>query len=206
MTDNNNLNERFKGNTAQGLTQVYDTSSFGNEDGGDYVAIAVGKYIKAFDDKGIFIGSSELVPQHYEELDPTNKNTSVGSQECSLENLCVPVINVPKATRDIGGANEDKESFTYKTIEEINKIANEVDNLPEAQQIISILSEDYKNLPIQIISQLSPEILKLMAKYERENKPEERKDYEDLSSFKSADFPKLSELDQNTKENSELLQ
>ncbi len=102
----------------------YDVSSYGKAVP-DYIAIMVDRtnsstYYNTF--------------EHNIVLDDPAKNTSIGAGACSVLNLCVPTIYVPKATLelvnsqvDANGKPTDKE---YQIAEEVIAIANSVLVLP----------------------------------------------------------------------------
>lgn len=103
----------------------YDISTYGT-DFPNYKDIVVSK------------GISPIYTQlfhHSDKLDP-NKNTTIGSEQCSTLNLCVPSIHVPDTTKQLVNDSVDIKTgkptdLDYKVAGEIRDIADNILGLPE---------------------------------------------------------------------------
>lgn len=168
-----------------GIKNAYDVSTWNTEEP-DLPAIIGAVKVKAHDENGVFIGSLPTTYPYvrHEVLDP-NFNS------CEDWNICLPNMNMPNGLKDFIDGIVDKNSLTYKTIEDINKLAEEVDRVPEARQLISILSKEYKELPQTITDKLHPNVQRLIKEYNLTPIADKEAEYDDLSAYLNAPFPEL---------------
>lgn len=146
---NTDIEKTFVKDTIQGIERAYDTTSF-FDDVPDYQAIASALYVTPYDEKGRHIGlHGAQVSIHNEHLDPTDKNFTVGTMECSDYNICVPNINVPSGTRalteDLSVTTVNGQTVTNddrKTAEEVKGIASKIAELSDYQLPEWITTED----------------------------------------------------------------
>lgn len=175
------LEQHFLANEVQGIEQAYFSNSFGSEIP-DYTEQVGAKFVKTHNDDGIFIGSLPMVYPyvHHEELDSMDLN------KCRDWKLSIPSFCNTEGLVDLINqlVPENTESLTWKTIKEINKLADEIDTVPEAKQLIQILSDNYKDIPEQIKGMFSKQLLERII-------PNKEPEYDDLSAYLNAPFPKL---------------
>lgn len=131
------VEKRYNGfNTTQGIEEAYDESTFGQPDGGDYIGLVVGRYIKAFDENGIRIGSGYTI-QHDDFLDPINVNNYVGSTSAQPLTVAVPKVIVPVETSALTQKLVDEEKrngitqLDEQTADEVKKLADTISDIPE---------------------------------------------------------------------------
>lgn len=150
------LERAYDTDTTQGITQGYDISTYGREDGGDYTNISVGRFIRAYDDNGIRIGSGYTIT-HNDFLDPVNKNTSVASKDTPVEHqrIVVPELNVPESVAKLTTDLQKLDTVTQgdkDTADDVKRLADEIANIPEAKALAEVGSDSDKNLdPIHYI-------------------------------------------------------
>lgn len=173
--------------TPQGIEQGYFSDTWESENP-NYVELTGATFVRTHNDDGVFIGSLPLVYPYtfHEELDSDMNQCKDWKLSlpsfCNTEGLLSLIDSlVPK----------DKSSLTWKTIEEINKLADEVDKVSEAKQLITILSQEYKNLPEQIKDRFSANLKALILDYSLVPVPNKEPEYDDLSAYLEAPFPDL---------------
>lgn len=149
-----NINDYIKNYTV-GINNIYRNNGFPNI---NYQDLAVAKNIEPYID-GIHIGLvGAIKTNHSEVLDPTTRNTLIGSGQCEVLNLCVPAINVPDITKKL--SNELEYDTNNNLVTPLDKIVS--NNL-------LVLSEKIKNLPTHNIpsyistDDLTPEFVTLIS-------------------------------------------
>lgn len=173
-------------NKTQGIEVGYDVSTYGNKDGGDYVAISVGKHIKQYDNQGNFIGSGQLPIVHDEILDPIDDNLT-----CIKQLLCVPEINIPDSLKDLVNGLVKQESVTQKTLDDVKRLADSIEANPLTKHIIHILGNEYHNLPEAERKKLTQALQEQVNAQLTVQIPDKEPDYNDLSAYLNAPFPEL---------------
>lgn len=173
--------------TPQGIEQGYFQDTWQTENP-NYVELTGATFVRTHNDDGVFIGSLPLTYPftYHEELDSD-------LNQCKDWKLSLPSFCNTEGLLDLIDklVPKDKDSLTWKTIEEINKLADEVDKVPEAKQLITILSQEYKSLPEQIKNRFSPQLKALILDYSLVQTPNKEPEYDDLSAYLSAPFPDL---------------
>lgn len=151
------LERKYVTDTTQGISEGYDDSTFGQEDGGDYVSLSVGRYIRPYDQNDIRIGSGYSI-RHDSNLDPINQNNSVGNANAPLltQKVAVPIINVPAETAALTTEllkNDTTTASDKETADDVKRIADEIKAIPEPKSLAEVGSEYDKNLdPIHLIN------------------------------------------------------
>lgn len=154
------LEQKYVADRTQGISEGYDDSTFGQEDGGDYVSISVGRYIRPYDRNGIRIGSGYTLT-HDDFLDPVGVNTSVAPSEYAIkpQTVAVPVIEVPAKTVALTTELQKTDPTTagdQATADEVKKLADEIKDIKEPKALVEVNVEgtpNDKNLdPIHLIS------------------------------------------------------
>lgn len=154
------LEQKYVADRTQGISEGYDDSTFGQEDGGDYVSISVGRYIRPYDRNGIRIGSGYTLT-HDDFLDPVGVNTSVAPSEYAIkpQTVAVPVIEVPAKTVALTTELQKTDPTTagdQATADEVKKLADEIKDIKEPKALEEVNVEgtpNDKNLdPIHLIS------------------------------------------------------
>lgn len=179
--NNTALEQDYISNDVQGIEKAYFTTTH-NSEVPDYSEQVGAKFVKTHDDNGVFIGSLPLVYPYQRHLE-LDADTTANCQnwKLSLPSFC----NVEEFIKLIDSiVPKSKDSLTWKTIEDINKLADEVDKIPEARIVIEILSQNYKDIPEQIKEQFSHELTALIV-------PAKEPEYSDLSAYLNAPFPEL---------------
>lgn len=164
----------------------------------DYSKLSVPHGIRQFDENDNFIGALWGTNCKH----PLDISTTDVIGNCPQGKLCIPDITIPNGLKDLINDLVSKDSITWKTVEDINKLAEKVDTIPEARTLITILSQNYANLPEQLKEQLSTEIKDLILDYTLVQTPDKEPDYNDLSAYLNAPFPELKLQEQ--KDNDEL--
>ena len=151
------LERKYVADTTQGISEGYDDSTFGQEDGGDYVGLSVGRYIRPYDQNDIRIGSGYSI-RHDSNLDPINQNNSVGNANAPLltQKVVVPIVNVPAETAALTTEllkNDTTTASDKETADDVKRIADEIKAIPEPKSLAEVGSEYDKNLdPIHLIN------------------------------------------------------
>lgn len=151
------LERKYVADTTQGISEGYDDSTFGQEDGGDYVGLSVGRYIRPYDQNDIRIGSGYSI-RHDSNLDPINQNNSVGNANAPLltQKVAVPIVNVPAETAALTTEllkNDTTTASDKETADDVKRIADEIKAIPEPKSLAEVGSEYDKNLdPIHLIN------------------------------------------------------
>lgn len=151
------LERKYVTDTTQGISEGYDDSTFGQEDGGDYVSLSVGRYIRPYDQNDIRIGSGYSI-RHDSNLDPINQNNSIGNANAPLltQKVAVPIINVPAETAALTTEllkNDTTTTSDKETADDVKRIADEIKAIPEPKSLAEVGSEYDKNLdPIHLIN------------------------------------------------------
>lgn len=151
------LERKYVADTTQGISEGYDDSTFGQEDGGDYVSLSVGRYIRPYDQNDIRIGSGYSI-RHDSNLDPINQNNSVGNANAPLltQKVAVPIVNVPAETAALTTEllkNDTTTASDKETADDVKRIADEIKAIPEPKSLAEVGSEYDKNLdPIHLIN------------------------------------------------------
>lgn len=165
-----------------------------------FIDIVGAKAIKPFDSDGNNVSAGYRF--NYT-IDNTN-TLATSADACENLWLCVPNINVPDSVKELGSNSEqDSEGRTiykWRTIKEINEIADSIDNVQEANTLVKFLSDAYKQLELRNL--FSPTLNELITEYETHNTPSRIEDYQDLSAYLNAPFKKI-DVDTNP-ENEEL--
>lgn len=139
----------------QGINEGYDPSTFGNPDGGDYVGMVVGRYIRAYDKDDIRIGSGYSL-KHDPYLDPENKNNYVANKGIPVEpmTIAVPELAIPEGTSKLVESLFEKSPASIldkETADNVKDLADSIANIPEPKSLAEV--GDDKNLdPIHYIS------------------------------------------------------
>lgn len=182
------LEQGFVAPNVQGIEQAYFLGTHNTEQP-DYSEQVGAKFIRTHNAEGVFIGSLPLVYPHSRHIELDGDLNQCTDWKLSLPSFCntqglISLIDslLPK----------DTNSITWKTIEEINKLAEQVDTVPEAQQLITVLSSQYQNLPQQLKSKLSNQVKDLILDYVTLPTPDKEPAYKDLSAYLDAPFPQLS--------------
>lgn len=198
MTDLN----RFLGTPITGIGKQYDVSEFANDSlRGDavidrFINMAGAKAVKPFDTDGNHIGAG----YEFDRVVDGNSSFATSAQACENIWLCVPNINIPEGVKNLGFDPEDGTKYKWKTVEEVNKIADEIDKVPDAHLLIQFLSDAYKQT--EIFNLLHPKLQKAITDYRDKYPLRTIEDYADLSAYLNAPFKQLN-LDV-TPENDEL--
>lgn len=154
------LEQKYVANRTQGISEGYDDSTFGQEDGGDYVSISVGRYIRPYDKNGIRIGSGYTLT-HDDFLDPVGVNTGVAPSDYAIkqQTVAVPVIEVPAKTAALTAElqkNDTTSAGDQATADEVKKLADEIKDIKEPKALVEVNAEgtlNDKNLdPIHLIN------------------------------------------------------
>ena len=157
------LERKYVADKTQGISEGYDDSTFGQEDGGDYVSLSVGRYIRPYDTNGIRIGSGYTIT-HDDFLDPVGVNTSVAPSEFAIkqQTVVVPVVEVPAKTAALTTELQKNDTVTEAdkaTADEVKRIADEIKNLAEPKALAEVGLDgtpNDKNLdPIHLINKTS---------------------------------------------------
>ena len=183
----------FIGTPITGLDKQYDVSQFhDNTLSGEavinrFINMAGAIKVKPFDDNGNHISAGYA-------FDKTVDNGSgFANSQSACDNvwLCVPNINIPDDLKNLGfNATEDATGkYKWATVEEVNKIANDIDKIPEAKQLVEFLSNAYKQT--DIFNLLNPKLQKAITEYRAKYPNKTVEDYEDLSAYLKAPFKAL---------------
>lgn len=183
------LEQRYLSNNVQGIEQAYFTDTWGS-DQPFLPEITQAQFVKSHDDNGTFIGSL-----------PLNYHVSSTAVHDDAQDACTPFKLALPDFCNLDSSNlfeflkklDGKDSISRKTIEEINRIASEVDTVPEARQLIQVLSNNYKEIPEQLRNQFKFSVKTLTT-------PSKEPEYQDLSAYLNAPFPKieLEDWEENT--------
>ena len=196
----------FIGEAITGMSGIYDNSRFKDkltkeEDVKNRFIDMVGaKTILPFNENG------DHVSQMYSFNNVVDTGNTFSSKEDACENiyLCVPNIHIPDSVLKLGDLTEEDEKgntiYKWRTVKEINEIANEIDKVKDATILVKFLSDAYKNLEIRGL--FSPTLKELITTYELHNTPSRIEDYKDLQAYLNAPFKQVT-LD-TTPENAEL--
>ena len=187
MTDLN----KFLGTPVTGIGKQYDVSEFANNNlTGDavvdrFINMAGAKAIKPFDNEGNHISAG----YEFDRIVDGDSGFATSAQACKNIWLCVPNINVPDSVKNLGFDAEDGTKYKWKTVEDVNKIADEIDNIPDAHQLVQFLSDAYKQT--EIFDLLNPKLQKAITDYRDKYPLRTIEDYADLSAYLNAPFKKL---------------
>lgn len=187
MTDLN----KFLGTPVTGIGKQYDVSEFANNNlTGDavvdrFINMAGAKAIKPFDNEGNHIGAG----YEFDRIVDGDSGFATSAQACKNIWLCVPNINVPDSVKNLGFDAEDGTKYKWKTVEDVNKIADEIDKIPDAHQLVQFLSDAYKQT--EIFDLLNPKLQKAITDYRDKYPLRTIEDYADLSAYLNAPFKKL---------------
>ena len=187
MTDLN----KFIGNPITGMGKQYDVSQFGDDSlTGDavvdrFINMAAAKAVKPFDDENNHISSG----YEFDRVVDGDTGFATSAQACENIWLCVPNINIPDSVKNIGFEPEENTKYKWKTVEEVNKIANEIDSIPDAHQLVQFLSDAYKQT--EIFDLLHPKLQKAITDYRANYPLKTIEDYQDLSAYLNAPFKQL---------------
>ena len=198
MTDANN----FLGTPITAIGKQYDVSQFANDSlTGNavvdrFIDMAVAKAVKPFDSEGNHISSG----YEFNRVVDGDSGFATSAQACENIWLCVPNINIPEGVKNLGFDPEDGTKYKWKTVEEVNKIADEIDNIPDAHQLVQFLSDAYKQT--EIFNLLHPKLQKAITEYRDKYPLRTIEDYADLSAYLNAPFKQLNI--EATSENDEL--
>lgn len=155
-SDISELEKKYDTDKVQGISKGYDTSTYGDEDGGNYQDISVAQYIKAYDENGIRIGSGYTIT-HDDFLDPVDKNTSVAPSNFQVEyqRIVVPELNVPESVAKLTTELQKLDTVTQgdkDTADEVKRLADEIGNIVEPKSLAETGLDNDKNLdPIHYI-------------------------------------------------------
>lgn len=187
MTDLN----KFLGTPVTGIGKQYDVSEFannnltGNAVVDRFINMAGAKAIKPFDNEGNHIGAG----YEFDRIVDGDSGFATSAQACKNIWLCVPNINIPDSVKNLGFDAEDGTKYKWKTVEDVNKIADEIDNIPDAHQLVQFLSDAYKQT--EIFDLLNPKLQKAITDYRDKYPLRTIEDYADLSAYLNAPFKKL---------------
>ena len=185
---------KFKGNPATGMGREYSydlyigTSNKSIPETNDavinrFIEMAGAQAIKPFNDEGIGVSTGYT-------FDKVVDDSSVGknsAEACENLWLCIPNINVPDSVKNLGFIDEkNNEKYTWKTVKDINDIADKIDEVQDAHILVKFLSDAYKQLEIRDL--LNPKLTTLIKDYELYNTPARIEDYADLSAYLNAPF------------------
>lgn len=178
------LEKQFVMPTPTGIEKGYDNSSFHNEVP-DTTTLMGAPYVNKYNANGVFIGSTPITyPYNYfSELDDTEG-------QCEEWNLCLPNLNIPESILDFLD-KLNKNSVSSKTIEAINKLADEVDKVATAKILVQIISDNYHSVSEALKSRLEPRLIKRIEEYSLTPISDRIEEYSDLSAYLNAPFPKL---------------
>lgn len=126
------------------------------------------------------------------------------ASDCENLWLCIPNISIPDSVKNIGAEELDSTGnvkYTWKTVKDINDLADTIDNVQDAHSLAKFLSDAYKQLEIREL--FNPTLTALITEYELHNTPSRMEDYADLSAYLNAPFKQL-ELGLPSTENAEL--
>lgn len=189
MTDIN----KFIGTPITGLGKQYDVSEFGNDKlNGEavidrFINMAGAVKIKPFDENGNHISAG------YEFDRTVDGDSGFATSQAACDNvwLCVPNISIPDSLKNLGFNENETETTKYKwkTVEEVNKIADEIDKIPDANQLVEFLSNAYKQT--DIFNLLNPKLQKAITEYRANHPNKSVEDYQDLSAYLNAPFKQL---------------
>lgn len=187
MTDLN----KFLGTPITGINKQYDVSQFANDSlTGEavvdrFINMAGAKAIKPFDNEGNHIGAG----YEFDRIVDGDSGFTNSAQACENIWLCVPNINIPEGVKNLGFDPEDGTKYKWKTVEEVNKIADEIDSIPDAHQLVQFLSDAYKQT--EIFNLLHPKLQKAITEYRDKYPLRTIEDYADLSAYLNAPFKQL---------------
>lgn len=187
MTDLN----KFLGTPVTGIGKQYDVSEFannnltGNAVVDRFINMAGAKAIKPFDEEGNHISAG----YEFDRIVDGDSGFATSAQACKNIWLCVPNINIPDSVKNLGFDAEDGTKYKWKTVEDVNKIADEIDNIPDAHQLVQFLSDAYKQT--EIFDLLNPKLQKAITDYRDKYPLRTIEDYADLSAYLNAPFKKL---------------
>lgn len=168
----------------QGIEQAYFTHSWGTELP-DYPEIVGAKFIRTHNDKGVFIGT---LPLTYD-FDPSKE---ISLEQCTRWDLCLPTeVIIPQGLLDYLDNLIPANSVTYKTLEEIKAIADEVDHIPEAKSLAKFFEDEYIRLTELLRQKYTPEYKTKVKEQVTLDIPEKTPEYDDLDAYLKAPFPKL---------------
>lgn len=198
MTDAN----KYLGTPITAMGKQYDVSQFANDSlTGNavvdrFIDMAVAKAVKPFDSEGNHISAG----YEFDRVVDGDSGFANSAAACKNIWLCVPNINVPDSVKNLGFNQEDGTKYKWKTVEEVNKIADEIDKIPDAHQLVQFLSDAYKQT--EIFSLLHPKLQKAITEYRDKYPLRTIEDYADLSAYLNAPFKQLDILPEE--ENEEL--
>lgn len=199
---------KFKGNPATGMGREYSydlyigTSNKSVPETNDavinrFIEMAGAQAIKPFSDEGIGVSTGYTFDKVVDDS-PVGKNSA---EACENLWLCIPNINVPDSVKNLGFIDEkNNEKYTWKTVKDINDIADKIDEVQDAHTLVKFLSDAYKQLEIRNL--FNPTLTALITEYELYNTPARMEDYADLSAYLNAPFKQVT-IDP-TAENEEL--
>lgn len=108
----------------------YDNSSYGSEEPNTEEILVDPTELSSIDE----------VYKHSEVLDPKGINHSVGSNTCTPQHLCVPIVNVPTETRELVESFEETNTdvnnpnnIDKAILDEVNTIAKDILVIPDAK-------------------------------------------------------------------------
>lgn len=156
------------------------------------------QYIPVEDIKDrIFIGSLPL--QYPYSKDTTEVKKDINGCPLEFSTVSFPQFcgqdNIKNIIKDFfvlfEPDEEDKKKGKWKVIKEITDLADELDKIPEPSKLTEFLSVEYAIATNDVKKRKLLELLKVAVNYEREPIKEKVGDYEDLSAYLNAPFPKL---------------
>lgn len=185
---------RYISDTPTGIEKGYRTETYGDVNGGVYREISVAKHLKSRDENGMSLISGLEPTKQNETLDP-NWNWGVRKDE-ALERfkIAIPTLDIPDSVKELSSQLIDAAAQgKYKDVDvdAINKLMEEIDDIPEAKILIDILSTIYKDLNAELRTQLSPNIKAMLLDYTTATADSRVPDYSDLSAYLNAPFPTL---------------
>ena len=183
--------KKFIGTPPTGLGKQYDVSQFKDDTlTGEavidrFINMAHARKVKPFDEDGNHISSG----YEFDRVIDGDSGFANSAQACENIWLCVPNINIPDSIKNLGFDPEDGTKYKWKTVEEVNKIADEIDSIPDAHQLVQFLSDAYKQT--EIFNLLNPKLQKAITDYRAKYPFRPIEDYNDLSAYLNAPFKKL---------------
>lgn len=153
--------------------------------------------VKPFDEEGNNISMGYRFNYVVDNEDVLKKSAG----DCKNVWLCIPNISVPDSVKNLGFIDEkNNEKYTWKTVKDINDIADKIDEVQDAHTLVKFLSDAYKQLEIRNL--FNPTLTALITEYELHNTPARMEDYADLSAYLNAPFKQVTI--EPTAENEEL--
>lgn len=154
--DISELEKKYDKDTIQGISKGYDTSTYGNDDGGNYQDISVAPYISALDENGIRIGSGYSIT-HDDFLDPKDKNSSVAPTNgypIEEQTIAVPTLHVPETTKSLTTdlfKNDKASEADKETADEVKQLADSIANIAEPKALAEVGTDSNLD-PIHLVN------------------------------------------------------